>query len=168
MKQGTCVTIRAGKGAEAVIKQIATQEIQAEKEKMQRWKQIVIQEVSHQLQIIRQIQEGAIQSPRQSLNVELEKMRKKLPQVESRLVTLKKEIIWLKTQKKVLNRHPIKDILAEKKNPTSTKLNESETQNDKKSYVELLTAPSAMARLEKIWIEVLIKSKKNASAHIAS
>ena len=46
------VTTRAGKSAEAVIK-FASQELEGEKEKMQEWKENVMQEVGRELQVIR-------------------------------------------------------------------------------------------------------------------
>ena len=61
-KQESRVTTRAGKSAEAVIKQYASQELQTEKEKMEMWKVIVMQEVARELQNIRQIQEEAIEA----------------------------------------------------------------------------------------------------------
>ena len=54
------VTTRLGKSAEAVIKQFASQEFQGEKEKMQAWKENVMQEVARELQGIRQVQEVAM------------------------------------------------------------------------------------------------------------
>lgn len=62
VRQKTLATTRAGKSAEAAIKQIATQELQAEKGRMQKWKQIVMQEVERELQAIRQAYEEAIEA----------------------------------------------------------------------------------------------------------
>ena len=59
-------TTRAGKSAEAVIKQFASQELRGEKEKMEGWKAIVMEEVARELQGIRRAQEEAIESQRQS------------------------------------------------------------------------------------------------------
>ena len=53
MRQETHVTTRAGKTAEEAIKQIAAQELQTDKGRMQEWKKIIIQEVGHELQAIR-------------------------------------------------------------------------------------------------------------------
>ena len=57
MRQETRGTTRAGRTAEATLKQIATQEFQAEKGKMQIWKQVIMQEVAHELQAIRKTHE---------------------------------------------------------------------------------------------------------------
>lgn len=53
MRQETQTTTRAGKSAEAAIKQIATQKFQTEKERMREWKQVVMQEVARELHGIR-------------------------------------------------------------------------------------------------------------------
>lgn len=46
---------RNGKTAEASLKQIASQKFQAKKRKMQIWKQMIIQKVTHKLQIIEEL-----------------------------------------------------------------------------------------------------------------
>ena len=75
-KQESCVTTRAGRFAEAVIKQLASQELQGKKEKMERWKANVIQEVAQELQGIRWVQEEAIEAQGQSFQTELERLEK--------------------------------------------------------------------------------------------
>ena len=50
MRQEARGTTSTDKTAEATLKQIATQEFQAEKGKMQIWKQMIMQEVAHKLQ----------------------------------------------------------------------------------------------------------------------
>ena len=45
---------RNGKTAEVTLEQISSQEFQAEKGKMQIWKQMIMQEVAHELQIIKE------------------------------------------------------------------------------------------------------------------
>ena len=69
-------TTRAGKSAEAVIKQFASQELRGEKEKMEGWKAIVMEEVARELQGIRRAQEEAIEAQRQSFQAELERLEK--------------------------------------------------------------------------------------------
>lgn len=76
MRQESRVTTRSGKSAEAVIKQFASQELQGEKEKMQAWKENVMQEVARGLQVIRQVQEEAIEAQRQNFQVELVRVEK--------------------------------------------------------------------------------------------
>ena len=81
VRQGTrgatrTTTTRAGKAAEAVIMQLASQELQGEKEKMEGWKAIVMQEVARKLQGIRRAQEEAIEVQRQSFQAELERLEK--------------------------------------------------------------------------------------------
>ena len=55
-RQDTRVATRATKNAEATIKQIAAQELQAEKVRMQEWKQNVMVEVAHELQVMKAAQ----------------------------------------------------------------------------------------------------------------
>ena len=62
MRQTTGITTRPGKCAAAAIKQLATQELQAEKRKMQDWKENVMREVAKELQVIRQTQEEAMEA----------------------------------------------------------------------------------------------------------
>ena len=64
MRQETRAATRAGKSAEAAIKQIATQKLQTEKERMREWKQVVMQEVAHELRAIRQAHEEAMEGQR--------------------------------------------------------------------------------------------------------
>ena len=52
-RQETRVATRASKNAEAAIKQLATQELQVEKGKMQEWKKNVMQEVAQELHAIK-------------------------------------------------------------------------------------------------------------------
>ena len=49
MRQETREATRTTKTVEATLKQIATQEFQAEKRKMKIWKQVIMQEVGHHL-----------------------------------------------------------------------------------------------------------------------
>lgn len=73
-KQELRVTTRAGKFAEAVIKQLASQKLQGGKEKMEGWKANVMQEVARKLQVIRQVHEDAIMAQRQNFQAELERL----------------------------------------------------------------------------------------------
>lgn len=50
------MTIRAGKTAEAAIKQIASQELQVEKVRIEEWKKNVMQDVLRELQAMKQTQ----------------------------------------------------------------------------------------------------------------
>ena len=54
MRQETREATRTTKTAEATPKQIATQEFQAEKGKMEIWEQVIMQEVGHHLQTIKE------------------------------------------------------------------------------------------------------------------
>ena len=92
----TRTTTRASKSAEAVIKQLASQELQGEKEKMEGWKAIIMQEVARELQGIRWAQEEAIEAQRQSFQAELERLEKTW---DERSKLLKDEIKLLKNSK---------------------------------------------------------------------
>ena len=75
-KQELRVTTWVGKSAKAVIKQLASQELQGKKEKMEEWKANVIQKVARKLQVMRQIHGEAIEAQKQSFQVELERFEK--------------------------------------------------------------------------------------------
>lgn len=75
MRQEPQATTRAGKSAEAAIKQIATQKLEAEKDKMREWKQVVMQEVTHELHAMRQAHEEAIKAQRYEFQTERGKVR---------------------------------------------------------------------------------------------
>ena len=98
-KQETRVATRASKNAEATIKQIATQELQVEKSRMEDWKKKVMSEVGRELQIIQMAQAEAMEVQRRGFQSELEKVREKLELVESRSEALKEELELLKTLK---------------------------------------------------------------------
>lgn len=81
---------KAEKSARAItMKQIATEERQAEKGKMKEWKENIMQEVARELHVIRQMHEGAMEAQRQSLQLELERMGGKVEQLESEVKALK-------------------------------------------------------------------------------
>ena len=81
---------RAGKSAQAIImKQIATEERQAEKGKMKEWKENIMQEVARELHVIREMHEGAMEAQRESFQLELERMGGKVQQLESEVKALK-------------------------------------------------------------------------------
>lgn len=88
-KQEARGTARASKSAEAAIKQIASQELQAEKARMQVWKQMVMSEVG---QVMKTAQMEAMEAQRQSFQGELERVREKLAQVEMESRTLENKI----------------------------------------------------------------------------
>ncbi len=99
MRQETHVITRAEKTAEAAIKQIAAQELPTNKGRMQEWKQIIIQEVEHELQAIRQAHEEAMEAQRHDFNMKIEKVKERLRQEEMQSALFANEIKPLKTQK---------------------------------------------------------------------
>ena len=82
--QETRATTRAGgKTAKAAIKQIVSQELQAEKVRIEEWKQNVMQDVMRELQAMKQTQGEAMEAQRLGFQMELEKVREELQQVKS-------------------------------------------------------------------------------------
>ena len=79
--------------------QIATQKFQAKKERMQEWKQFVIQEVVRELHATKKAHEKAMEVQRYGFQVELEKVIEEFYQVELRSTRLEYEINTLKSQK---------------------------------------------------------------------
>ena len=79
-KQETRVATRATKTAEAAMKQIAAQELEAEKLRIQEWKQQVMAEVVHKLQGIRTAYIEEMEAQRQSFQTELEGVIERLKQ----------------------------------------------------------------------------------------
>ena len=88
LRQETRATTRAGKTAKAEAKQLANQELQIEKARMEGWKQMVMTEVALELQGIKQVHEEAMTIQRQSLQVELERMKQKLEIIEGEVQVL--------------------------------------------------------------------------------
>lgn len=62
IKQETWAATRTRKSAETTIMQIVTQKCQTGKKKMQKWKQVVIQEIAHELYDIRQLYKKTIKA----------------------------------------------------------------------------------------------------------
>ena len=97
MRQKTRATTGAEKSAGAAIKQIATQKFQAEKERMQEWKQFVMQEVVRELHATKKAHEEAMEAQRYGFQVELEKVIEELHQVELRSTRLEYEMNIMKS-----------------------------------------------------------------------
>lgn len=147
MRQEARVTAKAGKPAEAAIKQIATQELQAEKERMQEWEQIV-------MQAIIQAQEEAVKAQRHGLQMEIEGVKEKLHQVELQSTTLENQIKALKTQKQAPGQRPTQDTPSTgkiSKVSSSTRLIEGIKATDplRKSYAQIAASSSAKNATEK-------------------
>lgn len=121
MRQETRGTTRAGKTAEATLKQIATQEFQAEKGKMQIWKQVIMQEVAHELQAIRKTHEESLEAQRECFRVEMEGVTEKLEQMDVRSARLEREIGLLKAKEQTLGQHLGRDAPAIKKTQAQPK-----------------------------------------------
>ena len=100
MRQETRGTTKA---AEATLKQIATQEFQAEKGKMEIWRQMIMQEVGQELQAIRQVHEESMEAQRHSFKKEIEMVKERLRQQSALFAN---EIKTLKTQKQAPAQQP--------------------------------------------------------------
>ena len=138
MRQETRETTRAGKTAEATLKQIATREFQAEKGKMQIWKQLIMEEVAHELQAIKRAHEESVEAQRECFRIEMEEVKGKLEQMESfrteveevtgrlgqmevKSARLERELSFLKAKEQTLGQQLDKDAPAIKKNQTQPK-----------------------------------------------
>ena len=118
MRQEKHVATRATKSAEAAVKQIATQELQVEKKRMQEWKQNVMLEVIRKLQVIKQAHKEVMEAQRESFQVELERIKKKLQMGETQSVGLENEIKTLKAQKQMLEKRSAQTTPIAGKSPT--------------------------------------------------
>lgn len=91
-----------------MIEQIASQEFRAEKEKMQIWKQMIMEEVAHELQIIKESAEAQ--------KIEVEVVKEQLQEMEAKSIRLEKEIGLFKAKEQKLGQHRSKDMSAMKEN----------------------------------------------------
>ena len=98
MRQETRGTTRATKAAEAALKQIASQEFQAEKGKMQVWKQMIMKEVALELQTVKELAEAQ--------RVEMKLLKEQVQEMEIKSETLERELGVLKAKEQKLGQHP--------------------------------------------------------------
>lgn len=84
---------------------------------MKAWKQIVMQEVGQELQVIRQEYGQATETQRRDFVMELERVDGRLYEVEAECTTLKNEVKTLKAQKYVSNQRSTLDA---SKSPTTS------------------------------------------------
>ncbi|MCJ1348444.1 hypothetical protein MMC31_006676, partial [Peltigera leucophlebia] len=125
--------------AEAAIKQIAAQELQAEKGRMQEWKQIVMQEVGHGLQAIRQAHEEVMEAQRHGFNVEIEMAKERLRQEEMQSALFANEIKALKAQKQAPDQRPSQDTPTARNMPAaqaSPKPNDGTKSRNKRDEID--------------------------------
>lgn len=165
MRQETRATTRAGKSAEAAIKQIATQKLQAEKEKMREWKQFVMQEVVRELHVTKKAHEEAMEAQRYGFVMELEKVREELRRVESRLTRLEYEMNTLKGQKRTPEPCPTQDTLATQNTPIipsriKPPKGKEPTNPPRKSYAQMAASGLPKITTKKAWTEVTGSSRK--------
>lgn len=81
---------------------------------MQEWKDMVMQEVGRELQVIRQVQEGAMEVQRQGFQRELERVREIF---ESKSAASENEIRLLKA----LRQHPAQKMSPAKRDSTTSR-----------------------------------------------
>lgn len=113
-------------------------------------------EVTRELQVIKQAQEEVMETPRESFQVELERIREKLQMVETRSVELENEIKTLKAQKQMAEKRTAQTSPIAGKIPTvpsSSKSTEGEkaTSTSPKSYAQIAAIKDIS---EKAWIEI--------------
>ena len=108
VRQETREATRNGKTAEATLEQIVSQEFQAEKGKMQIWKRMIMEEVAHELQIIKESAEAQ--------KIEMEVVKEQLQEMEAKSTRLEKEIGLFKAKEQKLGQHWSKDMSAMKEN----------------------------------------------------
>ena len=112
MRQETREPTRNAKTTEATLKQIANQEFQTEKGKMEIWKQVIMQEVGHQLQTMKELA-GA---QKECFWVEMEELREQLHEMEIKSLRLEKELSLFKAKEEKLGEQLGKGTLGMKKN----------------------------------------------------
>jgi len=112
MRQETRGTTRTSQTAEATLKEIATQEFQVEKGKMEIWKPVILQEVGHQLQTIKE----SAEAQKECFRVEMEELREQLQEMEMKSARLEKELSLFKAKEQKVGEHLGRDISEMKKN----------------------------------------------------
>ncbi len=107
VRQETREATKNGKSAEATLEQIASQEFRAEKGKMQIWKRMIMEEVAHELQIIKESAEAQ--------KIEVEVVKEQLQEMEAKSIRLEKEIGLFKAKEQKLGQNRSKDMSAIRK-----------------------------------------------------
>ena len=110
VRQETRGRTRITQTAEATLKQIASQEFQAEKGKMQVWKQMIMKEVALELQTVKELAEAQ--------RVEVEGLKGQLQEMELKSASLEKEIGLLKVKEQESGQQLGKSNPAMRKNQT--------------------------------------------------
>ncbi len=112
MRQETREVTRNSKTAEATLEKIASQEFQAEKGKMQVWKQMIMQEVAHELQIIKE----SAKAQKEHFEKEMEVVKEQSQEMEAKSMRLEKELGFFKAKEQKSGQHKGKDTSIAKKN----------------------------------------------------
>ncbi len=112
MRQETREETRNGKTVEATLQQIASQEFQAEKGKMQIWKQMIMREVAHELQAIKESAEAR----EKRFQVEIEIVREQLHEMEVKSARLESEIALFQAKEQESSQQLSKKTAAKGKN----------------------------------------------------
>lgn len=164
-RQEMRATVRSTKTAEAAIKQIETRERQVEKEKMKAGKQIVMQEVAQELQMMRQGYEQAIETQRRDFVVELERVNGRLHEAEWEAATLKNEVAILKPQRTNSNQRSIPSASnspTASPNPSVTETLKS-TRPVTKSYDQIAASSSMKSARKNDRTEVTSRKQRQKS-----
>lgn len=78
---------------------------------MQVWKQMIMQEVAHELQIIKE----SAEAQKEHFRVEMDVVREQLQEMEAKLMRLEKELGVFKAKEQKLGQHMGKDMPVAKK-----------------------------------------------------
>ncbi len=126
-----------------------------------------MEDVLHQLQVMKQTQEEAIEVQRRGIQIELEKVSEELQQVKLRSIMLEEEIKSLKTQKQTPKQQSNENTPVIEKDPgqPSTKWTEEKntTTPSPKSYAQIAALILTKNVTEKSWTEVTSISRRKKS-----
>ena len=124
-----------------------------------------MQEVTCELHGIRQAHEEAMEAQRYGFHMELEKVKKKFHQVESRLTKLEHEMNTLKGQKQISEQRPTQDTSATKNALTILSSmkplkGKEPTDPSRKSYAQIAVSSLPKMTTKKAWTEVTGNSRR--------
>lgn len=160
---------RASKTAEATLKQMAALELQVEKDRMEEWKENVMQEVAREVQVIKLALEKTWDAQKRGLNLELDTVREKIQQVESKTRELEEEIKSSKAQKQTAKQGPAQNTtVAEKALPVPSSSKSTEVEKEvnpsRNRYAQIATSHKAKSASANAWIEVTSSNRKRKDA----
>jgi len=111
MRQETRESTTNAQTTEATLKLIANQEFQAEKGKMEIWKQVIMQEVGHQQQTVKK----SAEAQKECFRIEIEELREQMQEMEIKSAKLEKELGFFKAKEQKLGESLGEGTLEKKK-----------------------------------------------------